>query len=121
MTNPVELILLASKIKRRTRDAEILALCEGAEKHLANRVANSQPVANTVANSVANMANKPTAPKLDRRDYMREYMRKCASTAPRDSSMAGQPPRFPELGNAQLTGRSSFPGACEGSSSRGHR
>jgi hypothetical protein len=30
----------------------------------------------------------------------------------------GQPPRFPELGNAQLTGRSSFPGACEGSSSR---
>jgi hypothetical protein len=36
MINPVELVLLASKIKRRTRDAEILALCEGAEKHLAN-------------------------------------------------------------------------------------
>jgi hypothetical protein len=32
MTNPVELILLASKIKRRTRDVEVLALCEGAEK-----------------------------------------------------------------------------------------
>jgi hypothetical protein len=30
MTNPVELVLLAAKIKHRTRDAEILALCEGA-------------------------------------------------------------------------------------------
>jgi hypothetical protein len=41
MTNPVELVLLAAKIKRRTRDAEILALCEGAEKHLANRLATT--------------------------------------------------------------------------------
>jgi hypothetical protein len=50
MTNPVELILLASKIKRRTRDLEILALCEGAEKHLANRMANNPPVTNSVTN-----------------------------------------------------------------------
>jgi hypothetical protein len=67
MTNPVGLVLLAAKIKRRPRDLEILALCEGAEKHLANRMANNT----TVANSVANMANKPTAPELDRSDYMR--------------------------------------------------
>jgi hypothetical protein len=49
MTNPVELVLLASKIKRRTRHLEILALCEGAEKHLANRI---PPVTNTVTNTV---------------------------------------------------------------------
>jgi hypothetical protein len=51
-------VLLAAKIKRRTRDAEVLALCEGAEKHLANGMTNNPLVANTVANCVANMANK---------------------------------------------------------------
>jgi hypothetical protein len=76
MTNPVELVLLAAKIKRRTRDAEILAPCEGAEKHLAKGWLTRKPVSNAESNesnAVSNMSNKPIT---DRKAYLRDYMRK---------------------------------------------
>jgi hypothetical protein len=46
MNKPGKLLLLAAH-QGRTRDSEVLALCERVERHLANRVANTQPVANT--------------------------------------------------------------------------
>jgi hypothetical protein len=48
----------------------------GRGRHLANRMANSASVADTVANSVANVASEPKPVKRDRRDYMRESVRK---------------------------------------------
>jgi len=67
-----ELVRLASRIKARSRDPEVLALCD-ATMSTGQVLTHANAVSSKPANVSSAHANRP---KADRRAYMRDLMRK---------------------------------------------
>jgi len=68
-----ELVRLASRIKAKTRDVEVLKLYD---EVLQGRAAVSTPSANAVSSANTVSSAHANRPKTDRRAYMRDLMRR---------------------------------------------
>jgi hypothetical protein len=73
-----DLIKLASRIKARTRDVEVIALCDAA---LGGLLTSANAVSTLPANKPAVSTPPANRPKTDRRAYMRDLMRRRRAAA----------------------------------------